>query len=156
KDKVNGEVLSTLRKLPLGAGEENRDLRAYAFRRLTRLLAAQGNVNAAEAIAKSVSPSEEQGESLAVIGLELLAMGRRGDAERVAKTASVQAGNSESLIALWLALGAPDAAADKRKFAEDKARAVAPPPGSGADLTAVSRIGYADGWARQGKVANGR
>src|SRR5262249_14360143 len=93
KDKVSSEVRSTLAKLPPGSGEDFRDLRAYAFRRLTRVLASQGNVAAAEAIAKAIAPSEEQGEGLAVIGLELLAMGRRDDAERIAKQASAgQAG----------------------------------------------------------------
>jgi hypothetical protein len=157
KDKVSKEVVSTLQKLPSGGGEEFRDLRSYALRRLTRVLAAQGNVAAAETLGKSIGPNEEHGEALAVIGLELLAMGRRDDAERIAKNASnIQGSNSESLIALWLALGAPDAPAEKRKQALEKARAVAAPAGENVPLTVVNRTGYAEGWARQGDLAKGR
>jgi hypothetical protein len=156
KDKVNGEVRSTLSRLPAGAGEEFRDMRACALRRLTRVLAAQGNVAGLQAISNSLAAAGEQGEALAVIGLELLAMGQRDEAERIAKQASASQANSESLIALLLALGGPDAGAQKQKEALEKASKVAPPPGGAAPLTPVSRAGYAEGWARQGRIDDGR
>lgn len=157
KDKVNGEVRSTLGRLPPAEGEEFRDMRAYAFRRLTRVLAPAGNVAGVEALANTIVPLGERGEALAVIGLELLAMGRRDDAERIATQASRgQAANSESLVALWLALGAPDAGAAKQKDALDKARAITPPPGADTKVTSVGRTGYAEGWARQGRIDEGR
>jgi hypothetical protein len=157
KDKVNSEVRSTLSRLDPKSGDELRDMRSYAFRRLTHVLAPAGNVAGIEATANAVVPLEDRGEILAVVGLELLAMGLRDEAERIAKQASQgSVANSSSLIALWLALGGPDAAPEKAKVAVEKARAVAPPPGGQVLLTPLARAGYAAGYARQGRIKDGR
>jgi hypothetical protein len=132
-----------------------REMRAFVFRKLTRVMAPAGNIAGLEAMANTMP--EDRGDVLAVVGMELLTMGRRDEAERIAKQASLGSPtNSATLIALWLALGAADAGPEKVKLAVEKARAVAPPPGGEVTLNAVNRAGYAEGWARQGRIDDGR
>ncbi len=158
KDKVNAELRSTLSKLPALPGEEFRDLRAYAFRKLARNLGKGERATAVGALA-AIAPEDERSELWAVIGLELLALGQREEAEKLAKLAS--GGRKEgasSLVALWLAIGSPDAAEEKKKMGSDKAREIATIPAGTKEavIAPFARTGYAEGWARQGNLDKAR
>src|SRR5262249_4091630 len=61
-----------------------------------------------------------------------------------------------SLVALWLAIGEPNSESQKQKMAAAKAQALAPVPIKGSTPSMVSRVGYAEGWARQGSIDKGR
>ena len=144
RDKLNAEIRSTLSMLPRSPGEENRDLHAYAFRRLTRVLAKEDHIAGVVALAALV-PDDERAEIYAVIGLELITMGHRAEAEKLAPKTSVgQSKGGPSLVALWLAIDTPA-----------KAQAIAPVPGKDV-VSPMSRVGYAEGWARLGRISDAR
>lgn len=154
---VQKDLSATFKTLAAVPGDDGRDMRAYAFRQLTRRLAARGHPRAAMIVANVAAPPAELSEMVAVIGLELLALGHRDLAEEMAKAASVSPSpDASSVIALWLAIGDPNAAADIQKLAAESAKKVAPPPPKEGTLTAVQRIGYAEGWARQGQWERAR
>lgn len=157
KDKLTADLRTTLGKLPPQPGEEFRDMRAYAFRRLARVLASADKPGAAGPLANATCPDQDRAETLAVIGLELLSMGQREEAESLAKLASnSQPKDAPSLIALWLAIAAPDASPEKKKAGETAARKIAPSPEEKGLLTPVMRVGYCEGWARQGNLEKAR
>jgi hypothetical protein len=156
KDKVAAEVRTTLTRLPGGISEEHRDLRSFALRRVTRILGAAGFLSAPAALVNSVIPADERGEQLAIVGLELLALGQRDEAEKVAVQASIVKSESPSLVALWLALGSPDQPDNKQKEAASRASAIAVLPPSGAIPAPLVRVGYAYGWALRGEVDKAR
>src|SRR5262249_13263799 len=147
---VQKDLNATFKTLETVPGDDGRDMRAYAFRQLTRRLAARGQPRAAMIVANVAAPPPERSEMIAIIGLELLALGHRDLAEEMAKAASVNVTpDASSVIALWLAVG--DA-----KLADESAKKVAPAPAKEGTLSAVQRIGYAEGWARQGQLDRGR
>lgn len=155
--KLSGNVRTTLGKLPIQSGEDFRDMRAYAFRRLARVLAEAGKPSAAAPLANALCPDSDKAEILAVIGLELMSMGQREEAEKLAKLAStLSVENAPSLIALWLAIAAPDADADKKKAGNRGALKIAPVPVEKGLLTPIMRVGYSEGWARQGNLDKAR
>jgi predicted Zn finger-like uncharacterized protein len=157
KDKLNSEVRSTLTMLPSSANQDFRDMRAYAFRRLARTMGKGERLSAIGALAANV-PDDERSEIWAVVGLELLALGQREEAEKLANQSSKgRKEGASSLIALWLAIGSPDASEEKKKNALKMAAAVAPIPASkDAVMSPLARIGYAEGWARQGNLTKAR
>jgi hypothetical protein len=157
KDKVNSDLRATLTNLPRISGEEFRDMWTLAFRRLARALNDSGKAGAVAPLATAACPSEDRAEILAAIGLELLSVGQRDEAEKLAKlAATIPSENAPSLIALWLAIASPDATPEKKKAGIDGATKIAKPPDGKAALTPVSRIGYAEGWARQGNLEKAR
>ena len=157
KDKLNADLRTTLAKLPQQPTEEFRDMRALAFRRLTRVLTEAGKPEAVGPLANAVCPEQDRAEILAVIGLELLSLGQRDEAEKLAKLAStLQPKDAPSPVALWLAIAAPDAPPDKKKAGDAAARKIAPSPEEKGLLTPLMRIGYCEGWARQGNFDKAR
>jgi predicted Zn finger-like uncharacterized protein len=156
KGNVQKEARSTLQKLEPVAGEDGRDMRAYAYRTLTRKLIARDLPDAPRVLVNS-GPATERSEMLSVVGLEMISLGKRDEAEKIATQASIAGTeNAPSLIALWLAIGSPDAPEEKRRLGDEKARAIAPPPSKETSLTPVARIGYAEGYARRGRVDEAR
>src|SRR5262249_30682236 len=87
EEKLQAEVRATLGRLPMTAGEEFRDMRSLALRKLTRILAASGHLDAVETLTNALATPDELVEQLAVVGLELLDMGRRDEAENIARKA---------------------------------------------------------------------
>ncbi len=158
KDKINAEMRSTLTKLPLVSGEDFRDMRTFAFRRLARALNDSGKAGAVAALANAACPEDDRAEVLAAIGLELLSVGQRDEAEKLAKLASagLRVEQAPSLIALWLAIASPDAASEKKKAGSDGAAKIAKPPDGKGLLSPLAQIGYAEGWARQGNLEKAR
>jgi hypothetical protein len=132
-------------------------MRAHAFRRLARVLTDAGKPGAVAPLANGACPDEDRAEILAVVGLELMSMGQREEAEKLAKLAStLRVENAPSLIALWLAIAAPDASEEQKKAGNSGALKVAPVPAEKGLLTPVMRIGYSEGWARQGNLDKAR
>jgi hypothetical protein len=153
---VQKDVSATLMPLMTVSGDDGRDLRSYAFRRLTRHLVAADQIKAPIAIANYTVPPGDRSEIIAVIGLELLALSRRDAALDMAKAATVTtAADASSLIALWMALSDANAPEDVKKQATDGIKKVAP-PGKDTGMTAAQRIGSAEGFARQGNPEKGR
>ena len=149
--KIQSEMSATLALLSSVAGEDGRDMRKYAYRLVTQHLAARGLPKTAKVLAMA-APMDEKGEILAVVGLELLALRQREAAEEMANAASVsQHDGASSLVALWLALGDPAADANQKKHALDQAAKIAPLPNN-LTPTPAARVGYAEGWTRQGNL----
>ncbi|MFL5342707.1 MAG: hypothetical protein ACJ8F7_21450 [Gemmataceae bacterium] len=152
KDKLHGELNNCIRSLKGAAGEDGQEMRAHAFRVLTRRFVERGRPDLLVAVAGLIP--EEMGELLAASGLEMLSLGQRAEAEKLAETASRGGVGGPSLIALWLAVGSPDAPAEKTKRAQAEVQKIAPLPKT--TPPPVARIGYAEGFARQGKIEEGR
>ncbi len=149
RDKLAGEVRATLNRWPAGNGPIFADMRAFAAHRLTHALVAGGHGPMAGPFLISITPREDQAEILGVVGLELLDRGHRDEAQRVAMQASnLPKENASSLIALWLALDVNEGPA--------KAGEIAPPPGAGGSISPVGQVGYSEGFARSGKMAEAR
>jgi len=157
RDKLVAAVRNTLAKLPPITGEDGRDMRSYACRVMTRRLVQRNHMAGLQTLTALAGP-DEHAEIMAVMGLELIELGHREKAEELAMQASASGANESaiSLIALWFALSGQDAPAEKKKLAQDKSRAIASPAGKEAIISTATRVGYAEGLARQGQIQEAR
>jgi hypothetical protein len=144
---------------PTLEGLESPEARVEALREVGGLLIDAGQPGIATGLAASM-PAHEKGELLAVIALEMLAKDKRKEAAGLAQTAllpyQIRPGGSKdkdrpqpgaALIALLLAL--------RQDGQVEKALGVrTPAPGKGMERDV--RVGYAAGWALQGKLGEAR
>jgi len=158
REKLGTAVSATVAKLPPTAGDDGRDMRAHACRVLTHRLAKRNHISGAVQVANRIAMPDEQAEMMAVVGLELLALGMRDKAEELASRASAGGANENatSLIALWMALSGQDATDEQKKLAAEKIRAIGATPGKEVTVSATARIGFSEGLARQGNIPAAR
>jgi hypothetical protein len=142
----------------LGQLKSSREARLEALREVCGRLIAKDQPMLAVALARSVGPSDEAPERLAVVGLELRRAGKQNEAEALVanellapyvtkgkkddKAPRPQA--SAALVALLLALNQPDATVNSVLSSPKLGPNDVPP--------LAARVGYARGWAYQGKM----
>ena len=140
-EKVQPEIRKTLNLI----SATEKDLRIRSLRLLTRRLAGKDQGMLAYNIARSCTNDTELPDMVGLVGIELVLAGKKDMAQQVLNKAPPTA--SPELTALWLALHP----------SEQKTPANFPqvPAATGA-LSRDARLAYAEGYALQGKIAEGR